>query len=80
MERSVLFGLSILTGGSNGRFHRRACGLKLRGAVLSSGSNGVPRLDGVEHAFANLLGMVVGVAGFCKSGSLGCQIETARER
>ncbi|KAB2629382.1 WPP domain-containing protein 2-like [Pyrus ussuriensis x Pyrus communis] len=57
MERSVLFGLSILTGSSSSRFHRRARSLRLHGAVLSNGSNSVPGLDGVEHALADLLGV-----------------------
>ncbi|TQE03217.1 hypothetical protein C1H46_011220 [Malus baccata] len=54
MERSILSDLSILTAGSIGRFHRRAHSLELRGIFLSSGSNDVPGLDGVEHALANL--------------------------
>ncbi|KAM1247344.1 hypothetical protein EV1_043065 [Malus domestica] len=57
MERSVLFGLSILTGGSSGTFHRRARSLGLCGVILSSESNDVPRLNDVEHALADLLGV-----------------------
>ncbi|KAB2627750.1 WPP domain-containing protein 2-like [Pyrus ussuriensis x Pyrus communis] len=110
MERSVLFGLSILISSSSGRFHSKARNLGLRGAVLSNGSDDVPGLDGVEHALVDLLGVNLqdlnlvllnegngrrtqdgkgevtnqedggGVAGFCKSGSLRCQIETTRKR
>ncbi|RXH91630.1 hypothetical protein DVH24_020653 [Malus domestica] len=54
MERSVLFRLNILTGGSSSGVHHRACSLGLRRTVFSSGD---PGLDGVEHALADLLGV-----------------------
>ncbi|RXH84987.1 hypothetical protein DVH24_041755 [Malus domestica] len=57
MERSVLFGLSILTGSSIVHSTAELAVSDFMGPFWSSRSNDVPRLDGVEHALSDLLGV-----------------------